>query len=451
MNAQTLARVSQGITTPAGGYCRIPISWLYGVWWCYRRGHLEFQDVRVYCALHEMIARRCQMSTGRAPRFTVEEVQSLTGLNTSRSCRESLRRLQTSGWAEWKLSEIRFADGTMRAEDKDCWEADFGRIANRLRRVPVPRRTLRFLGRVRQPVMAATVLGHLFRCLYAKGQVMSAVGSVAASWIADIFDVDIRSAKRARAQLRAIKWLTVQASDHWHRQRYGERVAINLAWNPPTHSTTVQMPPPILPRYTQLSSPDSNKKLPNGIKNQKPASPRLSGVHKSNTRTPTLRNIQLDDLRDAGRVMILFRQAQERGLLGRSEHDRLAFVGAAVHAASKATRNPGGLFWSLVRDRLWHHVTAADERQAQSMLQRHLFGSPLPEPHRPRQRRDHQLFSDVQFVSHVTQSLQAHGYRGDPYEAVVRQAPQWTRERWNRALQCWLTPRREQAISARDS
>jgi hypothetical protein len=108
------------------------------------------------------------------------------------------------------------------------------------------------------------------------------------------------------------------------------------------------------------------------------------------------------------------------------------------------------LFWSLVRDRLWHHVTAADERQAQTMLKRYLFGSPLPKPHGPRQRRDTQLLADVRFVSHVTQSLQAHGYCGDPFEAVVRQVPQWTRERWNRALQCWLTPRRGEALSERD-
>ena len=50
------------------------------------------------------------------------------------------------------------------------------RIPNHARRVPVPRRILRLLAGGCRPAMIATILGHLFRCLYVKGGVFQDLG-----------------------------------------------------------------------------------------------------------------------------------------------------------------------------------------------------------------------------------------------------------------------------------
>ncbi len=443
MTAQTASRFSQSTTTPAGGYCLFPLTWLYGVWWSYRRGYLEFQDVRAYFALHEMVARRCTITTGRSPRYTVEELQRLTGLNTPRSSGESLRRLQRLGWVLWGSSEIVFLEGhsLFAGEVRDSWEADVARIANRRRRVPVPRRTLRFLCRVEQPVMVATALAHLFRCLYAKGRVMAAEGSVAASWVADVFEADIRSVKRSRAKLRDMEWLSARRCDHWHRQRYGQRVAINLAWNPQTADpVSVQKPPRSSESSTPLSPPDSNRKLPNGIKNQKPATPGRLGVQKPPASLPPkLRNVQSKDLDDTGRLLELFTQAKKAKLIGASDHERLQFATAAVRAKSRATLNPGGFFARLVRGRLWHHATAEEESLAHAMLKRYL------DPPEIRHAAPHSSptavpITDIRLVAMLTNELKKHGFSGDPFPLLAERDGRWSRERWNRAMRCWLTP-----------
>ena len=64
---------------------------------------------------------------------------------------------------------------------------------------------------------------------------------------------------------------------------------------------------------------------------------------------PDLRNVVPEDLKDTGRLLDLYEQAVELGLVTDSEHDRLRFVAAAEHARIIGTRNPCGLFVRLVR------------------------------------------------------------------------------------------------------
>lgn len=46
----------------------------------------------------------------------------------------------------------------------------------------------------------------------------------------------------------------------------------------------------------------------------------------------------------------------------------MRFVAAAVRARRVATRNPVGLFVSLVRRRLWHYASMQDEDSARRLL-----------------------------------------------------------------------------------
>ncbi|HWB55180.1 MAG TPA: hypothetical protein VG722_13340, partial [Tepidisphaeraceae bacterium] len=372
----------------------------------------------------------------------------LTGTASGKQLTAPVHRLKNCGLSTWNAGKTVF-DNTQNTHVNELIAERLQHVANSRRLVPVPRRTLRWLARATRPALVATVLGHLLRCVYAKGGQIAAEGSISASWVAGVFGVDQRSVKRAKAQLRALNWVVPKQTHHWHRQRYGGRAIVNLTWGgegvylKKDRSPRIELSPRPRLRNTELSPPDSNKKLPMEVKNQKPVHSRASGVHKSVSRQPHLSNVKTEDLQDAGRVLMLYDQATARGLIGRSESDRLKFVGAAIRARSRATHNPGGFFWQIVREKLWHHITAAEEDCARLQLRQYLYeGKERATEPLADDAGNGACEADIRFVAIVTKNLHSHGYMGDPYQAVAKRDPRWTRQRWDIAMHAWLTPRR---------
>jgi hypothetical protein len=156
----------------------------------------------------------------------------------------------------------------------------------------------------------------------------------------------------------------------------------------------------------------------------------------SSSGKPDWRNINPEDLSDTGRLLDLYEQAVKLGLVKPSEHDRLRFVAAAEHARIIGTKNPCGLFVRLVRGGLLHFVTYDDEVAASVRLRRHLHGGVLDR--RPEQRAAipdrTELSPDARLVQAVRAAALRTGYRGDVFPLLRRQKPEWTRERWDRAL-----------------
>ena len=155
-----------------------------------------------------MRARRCRRPAPLPRRFGLGELQGLTGLSPKR-LKASLRRLEAARLLAWSESAIAFpasAEGVP-LSDRDGFQRFLGRIPNHRRLVPVPRRILRLLAGGCRPALIATILGHLFRCLYLKGGQCLPVGRVKASWIADTFGVGLRRVKQARQELIAMGWL----------------------------------------------------------------------------------------------------------------------------------------------------------------------------------------------------------------------------------------------------
>jgi hypothetical protein len=144
--------------------------------------------------------------------------------------------------------------------------------------------------------------------------------------------------------------------------------------------------------------------------------------------------------RHTGRLLELHGQARTAGLIGPSENDRLRFVAAAEHARVIGTRNPCGLFARLVRGGLYHYVTQDDEDAASARLKRHLFGDPRrPGPElfpraTPERVERPKLSEDAMLVRAVRAALDRAGFRGDPFYALKREKPEWTRDRWDRAV-----------------
>lgn len=282
-----------GVMKPDGGYRLVGVGMLFAGWWAYRTGLLKLIDLRTYFAVMEAMSRRCKLPRGSTPRFTVAELRVLLGIESEREVRRALARIASLGLVRFQSESVRLASDVNELSFDQCaFQEQFRGVANRQRRVPVPRRTLRMLARCRGPVVIATVLGTLLRCVYAKGLNIAAEGSVSTTWIAEVFEVDPRNVKRARAALKARGWLSEVLSDHWHRQRYGARVMVNMQWSDTAPSAARRSPPQSPRSQCKSPPPETNRKLLNGFNNQKPSSE--LGVHKSSG--PDLRAVRSEDL-----------------------------------------------------------------------------------------------------------------------------------------------------------
>ena len=113
-------------------------------------------------------------------------------------------------------------------------------------------------------------------------------------------------------------------------------------------------------------------------------------------------------------------------------------MAAAEHARVIGTRNPCGLFVRLVRGGLLHFATCDDEDAASVRLRRHLYGSARHErrsaPEGTSVGPGPGLSADARLVQAVRAAAARAGYRGDVFPLLKRERPEWTRERWDRAV-----------------
>jgi hypothetical protein len=152
---------------------------------------------------------------------------------------------------------------------------------------------------------------------------------------------------------------------------------------------------------------------------------------------PTLRHILLEDLEDLVRLLVLFAQAIEHGLIGKAPADRLTFVAMAVHALRVGVDNPCGLFRTLLHDtKLRIVLSDADDHAARVRLNAHDFGiDPQRRAPPPAEASEPPILSDdARFVDLARRVLGQDGWRGDPFIAVKMRYPAWTRERWDQAV-----------------
>jgi hypothetical protein len=424
----------KAITKPAGGFQFVSVVQICIVWWAYREGLIQLKDVRVWFAAHELLARRCQLKRGQTAVYTYDELKQL--VNREGGVSASLRRLKAQRLLSWEWGAIRFPSRAPCGKDWSGFEATLAQIPNCRRRVPVPRRLLRFIAGGCGRVTLATILGHLLRCLYYRQGQCKADGFCKASWIAEVFGVSLRNVKAARQYLERISLLQRTEVPQWLRNRYGQKMAINLQWAPPSPAapvsrTLVESPPPPELSALQLAPLDSHIELPSGMKHQKPAVGGPTGILNTlfqqaweairagaapftepepvvrchiatplqqeqpiaakNEATPlpppTLRYILLQDLKDTSRLLDLYAQAIQAELMGSSEAERLTFVGLAQHVLAYHPGNAGGLFRQLLTRRCFHFVTQEDEDAAQQRLKQHLYavrGSPSLQTQDPR-------------------------------------------------------------------
>ena len=413
--------VCSSTAKPKGGFRFISVAQLCALWSAYHAKLIGPGDLQVWFAAQEMVARRClAMKSKQRVAYTIAELHKLTEREGEKA---SLKRLAQYGLLTWSPEAITFPIDPFLAGQQTRKQDMLKLVRNNQRQVPVQRRMLRYLAGGCSRVMVATILGHLFRCLYYRKGECRPVGLCKASWIADVFDVSERAVKTARQGLEALGWLERIETKQWVLNRYGQKMAINLHWDVPAASKPVAgSAPKIAPLAStfcpEIAPPDSNEKLPTETKkDQNPVGTASSGFlltlvseareqirngtapvetegpvvicrsAASHTQkksvasqpepvlaAPSLRNVVLEDLRDTERLLVLYHQAIETQLVEGSEATQLAFFALAQHVIAYGPKNPGGLFRQLLTRKQFQVITQAEEDAAVCQLKRHWYG-----------------------------------------------------------------------------
>jgi hypothetical protein len=433
---------------PAGGFIFLTVTQLCLIWWAYLEKQIELRDVRTWFATWELLARRCLLKSGQQAFYTLEELNALVGGVGGMHLRASIRRLEAVGLLVWSTSHLAFprSPEELKVKDTSRLYDMLQTVPNHQRRVPVPRRMVRFLAGARRRCLIATILAHLIRCLYFRKGECSSKGCCKASWIAEVFGVNISNVKAARKYLSEMGWLTNLQTSQRVRNHYGQWVVINLDWpgsagdeKPVVSSCTIpasaelRSRPPEPLSTTESRPPRNNKEPLQESKHQKPASGGDTGVSKEHERKdpPSIQHITPEDLRDTTRLLSLFEDAQTQGYIGGSENDRLTFIATAEHARFVGSTNPCGLLAQLIRRRLWHFVTADDEDAAQKRLKAHFYGG--KDERTLQAPRKEALSDDASFVRVLEGRMRQRGFHGDLFSLLHAERPEWTRERWERA------------------
>ena len=159
------------------------------------------------------------------------------------------------------------------------------------------------------------------------------------------------------------------------------------------------------------------------------------------SKAPSWRHVEHHDLVDARRLLTLYEQASGTGAVAESEMERLHFFTAAEHALAKGRRNPCGLFVHLVKHKRWNFCTERDEDLARQRLKRTLYGVTLARQQLPTPQRAPERPSDD---ARLAQAIHAVSVREGipPLVLVRRMRPDWTFERYERALENARSPRR---------
>jgi hypothetical protein len=435
---------------PTGGFIFLTVTQLCLIWWAYLEKLIELRDVRTWFGTWELQARRCLLKPGQQAIYTLEELSSLVGGVGGMHLRASIRRLEAVGLLLWSTSQLGFPKSPeeLTVEDTSRLLDMLGAVPNHQRRIPVPRRMVRFLAGARRRCLMATILGHLIRCLYYRKGVCLAKGCCMSSWIAQVFGVNGSNVKAARRYLAEMGWLIPLETSQRVRNRYGQWVMINLDWPGTDVDEEVIVlpcvtPPPCAPKSRppeRLSTSESRpfrrntEPFQDKSKHQKPSSGGPTGVWKAEEKSnlPILNHIVPDDLRDMDRLLALFEQAQSDGHIGGSESECLTFIASAEHARFVGSSNPCGLFAQLIRRHLWHFVTVDDEEAARKRLNAHLYGG--KEERRPQVRAPEVLSDDASFIGALQSRMRQQGFHGDVFLLLHAERPEWTRERWESAV-----------------
>jgi hypothetical protein len=387
-----------------GGYQVMTVGQLANGLWAAGEKGTGWAGFRVYLACAELVAIRAAARRSRSPRrtkgerhchFRVEELVRLTGLRPA-AVRRAQRRLAAIGLATFTAEAI-----TLRKEPLEQAVELARQLAGArsvARPVPVPRVLLRHWAKQRHAGRVKVMLGYVVRGLTLAPQTgeIRAKGTVKASWLAATLGLSLRTVRYAQAWLQRTGWVPKDTGSFQRKlNRDGAYFVLNLDWRPAATGRVVkrdkargQIAPPVPKKCTRFAPPRKDRETSTEGKHQEARLCRrtlVAGVCNrggEGEASPSLSDVKPEDLRRLSRVEALYRQACQRGWLVPGEANRLNVFAAAVRAR-EVGRDPPRVFVTLLRRRLWHHVTQAQEDRARKALGRALRTGGFADGQRP--------------------------------------------------------------------
>ena len=183
--------------------------------------------------------------------------------------------------------------------------------------------------------------------------------------LARVFEVSLRNVKAARAELLRLGVMVSCFAPQKVWDEHGGAFLFNFRWDPhptespPLNETSTTTAPP--QERTGISSFGRSENTNLGCKG-------TPGVRKRTGREPTLAAVEVADLKSPRRLLVLLDLALRRGVVGRSENERLNFFAAAELALRYGRRNPPGMFVSLLRRRQWEYTLRDEDRARRTLM-----------------------------------------------------------------------------------
>ena len=382
---------------------------------------ITLRAARVYIAALAITASREAAERSRkpekrkrvvTPEYKLKELSRATGVSLTR-IRKEVKSLEAAGLMQFSESEIIFTETPLNGSGELADELSGGR--SRVRPVPIPRQTLRYLARSNKASTIKTMLCYVVRGLTIarQGGEITGKGSVKASWIADVCKLSLRSVRAARASFISMGWISGDENSTQHKlNRTGAYFEINLSWkgniknvskrvfhregsegaqNPVAErvpvvnslSTTLEFAPLQGQKCSNFAPPYKDKKTSSKeeVKNQKAfANQKSSGVFtkqiginkKGRGRgQASLFDVTREALFSFKQVERLYFEACILGLIENCEASALNFLSAAIRARQAKNGDSARIFASIIRRKLWDHITQAEEGQARAALLRY--------------------------------------------------------------------------------
>jgi hypothetical protein len=325
--------------------------------------------------------------------YTTQEIHAKVGGVGGEYLRADIAELERHKLIEFSSEKITMLSG-MDEEDVTYF---LNRSRSKKRYVPVPRRMLDYLASCSRPSLMKTALALILRALsFAKDGSIKVLGTIKASLIASATGISLRSVRTARKALIGMGFISADTdSTQWKLNKTGSYFAINTKWSPPLPSSykvptlgekeaiggvlnscskSEFAPPHDFP--TGEFAPPYKDYIPSirTLKDQNLVNS-SSGVLSDNSKTdietpPTINNILKEDLFNFPRLEELYQQALIAKWFLHSENMVLNWISAAVHARSAKDGDPVRIFVTIVKKKLWHHITNHDEDYACSALKK---------------------------------------------------------------------------------
>lgn len=376
------------------GYKAItPIKLLNGVS-AYKSGEISFKALRVYLSCFELeaireAAKRSQKLKNAKVKdwvsYEKRELISLTGGLTLRSIGKSLKELERASLMSFSKERITFTETPNRTSRELIEETLSGRKGTRA--IPVPRRLIKLLGSLTKPALFLSLIGYMLRGLSINPKTgeINPKGTVKASWIAEAFGLSLRAVKSSRAELISLGIISKDVNSYQRKlNRDGAYFELNLEWSKAesrgeSEAQTVdnfatsknEFAPPRPQNCTEFAPLIEKPKTSKEYKNQKTWGSKPTGVCNQTFQernSPNIRDIQPEDFREFSRNEILYWQAVNLGLITHSEANVLNWVSASIRA--RETENPARIFMGIIKKKLFHHVTQAQEEIARNAISR---------------------------------------------------------------------------------